>query len=473
MVVFPIYAAGKWIEAGAELLVQDKFSETVIAKTFLANETVLNTCVAAANAVKQEFSQMPSHQKYEQLLYIAESMRAEREYLAELLCAESAKPMRYALTEIDRAAQTFIIAAEEAKRLPKEYMSLDWTAAGNGKEGLVKYKSIGVVAGISPFNFPMNLAVHKLAPAMAAGCPIILKPASATPLSTLALAKIIDKTTFPKGSVSILPMNRATGELLVEHTNVNYLSFTGSPDVGWDLKAKSGKKKVTLELGGNAAVIITPHVKLDSIINQCIVGAFSYSGQICIHAQRFIVHASIFDAFVQQMKKEAMKLTYGKPQDEKTDVSVMIDEANANRVEQWVQQAIEAGARLICGGQRNGRFVSPTILTHVPSNQPVYAEEVFGPVICIESYDSDIFNAIHKVNNSRFGLQASVFTDSITELNACFEQLEVGGVIHNAISTTRFDHMPYGGIKDSGLGREGVKYAILDLLEPRILVTSK
>ncbi len=471
MLQFAIYAGGAFVNTSEVLPVTNKVTGEIFAYTSLAHEALLETCIAAATAAKPTLANLSAFEKYTKLQAIAQAIHQQRQHLATLLSTESAKPIRYALTEVDRAAQTFSIAAEEAKRLPKEWISLDWTAAGQGLEGRIAYKPIGTVAGISPFNFPLNLAVHKVAPALAAGCPIILKPASATPLSMLELAKLIDAVHFPEGSVSILPMSRSLGETLAKHPAISFLSFTGSPNVGWHLKTISGKKKVTLELGGNAAAIITPSCNLDNILNACLSGAFAYSGQICIHTQRFIVHPTLIETFIERMKAATLALKTGSPLDADTDVSVMIDEANAIRVETWIAEAIANGARLVCGGQRAGAYVSPTILTHVNPNDKVYAEEVFGPVICIESYNGRIEDAIAKVNNSRYGLQAAVFTDSVQELKACFEGLEVGGVIHNAMTTTRFDHMPYGGIKDSGLGREGVKYAMQDLLEPRILVT--
>lgn len=472
MVLYPLYAAGQFISTENELTVTDKFTGVPFAQTCLADEETIEHCVQKARLALPVMARLPAYERYEKLMNVAGVIRSERERLALLLSQESAKPLRYALTEVDRAAQTFVVAAEEAKRLPGETINLDWTTAGKDKAGRVKYFPVGIVAGISPFNFPMNLAVHKVAPALAAGCPIILKPASATPLSMLEVARIIDGVGFPEGSLSVLPMSRQSGEYLVRHPDIAFLSFTGSPDVGWHLKTQSGKKKITLELGGNAAAIITRQVDLNAIMADCITGAFAYSGQICIHTQRFIVHHEVMDEFISRMLQAVQILKSGSPQNVATDVSVMIDEANAIRVESWINEAQTLGARLLCGGTRDGAYVAPTILTNVPASAKVYAEEVFGPVVCIEAYNGAISDAIAKVNNSRFGLQASVFTDSATELNACFEGLTVGGVIHNAITTTRFDHMPYGGVKDSGLGREGVKYTMQDMLEPKLLVTS-
>ena len=325
------------------------------------------------------------------------------------------------------------------------------------------------MAGIAPFNFPMNLAVHKIAPAIAAGCPIVLKPASSTPLSCLALAQIIDKTDLPKGAVSILPMDRTNGNKLVTDPRYKLLSFTGSPVVGWKMKEQCGEKKIVLELGGNAGVIVAESANLDQALPGCLMGGFSYSGQICIHAQRYYVHESKFDNFMARMKLGAEKLKVGDPCKEDTRFGAMIDEKNAIRVETWVKEALDMGAELVTGGSRKGTFYAPTILTKVPKEAKVVEEEVFGPVVVIESF-SEFSEAIAAVNYGKFGLQAGVYTESISELNQAFDQLEVGGVVHNSVPTFRVDHMPYGGVKQSGLGREGVKYAMADMLEPRILV---
>jgi glyceraldehyde-3-phosphate dehydrogenase (NADP+) len=353
--------------------------------------------------------------------------------------------------------------------LPKEYISLDWTTPGENKEGLVKYFPIGLVAGIAPFNFPMNLAVHKLAPAIAAGCPIILKPASSTPLSTLELAKIIDKTELPKGAVSVLPMNRKAGNQLVTDERFKLLSFTGSPVIGWEMKKNAGKKKVILELGGNAAVIVTPSTDMEKALPKTIVAGFSYSGQICIHAQRFFVHESVFEKFTAAFIKATKKLKQGDPADAATDISAMIDEENAIRVETWIKEAKAQGAKILLGGKRTGTYVEPTIITNTSNKMNVCNKEIFGPVVTIEKY-STFKQAVKILNDSDFGLQAGVFTNDLTEVDYAFNNIETGGVIINDVPTFRVDHMPYGGVKDSGLGREGVKYAIMDMMEARILV---
>jgi acyl-CoA reductase-like NAD-dependent aldehyde dehydrogenase len=469
MTNYLIYCGGDFIATPKMLPVVNPFTKKEFATTYQASEKELDHAIKKAQEVLTLLKKMPSYKKQEILFFIANKIKKDREHLAEILSLESAKPIKYALGEIDRAAQTFYVAAEECKRLPKEYISLDWTPAGEKKEGHVKYFPVGVVAGIAPFNFPLNLAVHKIAPAIAAGCPIIVKPASSTPLSTLELAKIIDRSDLPKGSVSILPMDRKNGNAIVTDERFNLLSFTGSPVVGWEMKKQAGKKKVVLELGGNAGVIVTSLDHIDAVIEKCVVGGFSYSGQICIHAQRFFVQQDIFDAFLEKFTARTKKLKYGDPLDAETDVSVMIDEDNAIRVETWINEAVIEGAKIICGGKRKGSYVEPTILTNTTTKMKINAEEAFGPIVCIEKYNT-IEEAVFLINDTKFGLQCGVFTNLLSEVDYCFNNIETGGVIINDVPTFRVDQMPYGGIKDSGLGREGVKYAMLDMLEPKLLV---
>ena len=466
---YSIYCAGKFITTTRALDIYNPFNESLVATTYLADQFVLEEAIIKALSVKTELQNLSPQKKYHILKQISNEIYANRKKLAEILSLESAKPLKYALAEIDRSAYTFLIAAEESKKDRTEHLALERILQTDKRDGIVEYFPIGLIAGIAPFNFPMNLAVHKLAPAIASSCPIILKPASRTPLSCLELAKIIDRTELPKGAVSILPMDRTTGNLLVTDERFKLLSFTGSPEIGWKMKAESGKKKVVLELGGNAATIITQSADIKEALPKSLMGAFAYSGQICIHAQRFIVHSSLYETFVSELKTLTLTLKSGNPLDISTDVSNMIDEANAIRVENWIREAIQQGAQLICGGKRTGSYVEPTILTNCNNTMKVYAGEVFGPVICASSYET-LEDAIDQANNTKFGLQCGVFTNDKKELDKCFKQIEVGGVIHNHVPTVRYDQMPYGGVKDSGLGREGVKYAMLDMLEPKILV---
>ena len=466
---FELFCAGKFISTSQNHQVVNPYDSNQVVSTFLAGDAELEIAINAADKVKEELAAMPSFHKYAILKQISDELFSLRQQFAELITFESGKPIRYALAEVDRSIQTFIVAAEECKRLPKEYMSIDWTPAGNGKEGFVKYFPVGIVAGISPFNFPLNLAVHKIAPAIAAGCPIILKPSSLTPLSTLMLAQIISRTQLPEGAISILPMDRQTGNKLVTDERISLLSFTGSPEVGWKMKREAGNKKVVLELGGNAGVIISKGTDLEMAASKCVAGGFAYAGQVCIHTQRIYIIKELFNSFVKLFVDKVKILKSGDPFNPETDFAVMIDEANSIRVEEWVNEALENGATLLAGGKRDKSFMPPTVLTGTNENMKVCSNEVFGPVVVLEPVDT-FSQAVSRVNEGRFGLQAGVFTDSISEMNEAFNKLQVGGVIINDVPTFRVDHMPYGGVKDSGSGREGVKYAILDMMEPRLLI---
>lgn len=466
---FLIYLAGKFVESNTILEVINPYNNSVVGKTWLASKSQIEEAIEIACSNKEQLIDLPSYKRYEILMYIATELKKQREQFALLLSREAAKPLKYALAEIDRSILTFTIAAEESKRLPKEYISLDWTPAGCKKEGLVKYFPIGLVSGITPFNFPLNLAVHKIAPAIAAGCPIIIKPASATPLSCLKLAQIIHQSELPKGAFSVLPADRATGDLLVTDERIKLLSFTGSPKVGWKMKNNAGKKKVVLELGGNAGLIITPSAHINKALEKALTGAFSYAGQVCIHTQRIFVHKSLKESFINSFVEKTQKLNRGAPDDLNTDITSMIDEANAMRVELWINEAINSGAKLLCGGKRKGSFIEPTVLTNTQHTMKVRCEEVFGPVVTIDEYET-FEEAVKKINEGEFGLQAGIFTNNIQEMNYAFNYIDAGGVIINDVPTLRLDHMPYGGVKNSGLGREGIKYAIMEMMEPKILV---
>src|SRR6056297_2168746 len=442
MKTYKIYQAGEFVSTNQTLEVENPYTQKVFAQTYLAGKEELEISIKKGKEVEEEMKNLPVYKRYEILMQIAHKIEEQKDELAETLVKQAGKPWKYALGEINRAIQGFTIAAEESKRLPKEYLSIDWTPKGEGKEGLIKHFPVGLMAGISPFNFPMNLAVHKIAPAIAAGNPIILKPARTTPLSVLQLAKIIDKTDLPKGAFSVLPMDREAGNQLVTDERIKMLSFTGSPNVGWQMKANAGKKKVALELGGNAGVIVSDQSDLELAVKKCLVGGFAYSGQVCIHVQRIIVHEKVFDKFVERFITETKKLKFGAPDDEATDISVMIDEANAKRVETWVDEAVNDGAAILYGGKRKGAYFEPTIITNTKREMKVCALEIFGPVVTVEKF-SDFSQAVDMINDSEYDLQAGVFTNSIIEMNHSFNELEVGGVIINDIPTFRVDHMPY------------------------------
>jgi len=466
---FKLYYAGEFHSSDTKLEVENPYTNKAFAQTYVAGTEQLEKAIEKALEVEEEMKSLPSYKKYEILRFIAEEINKNIDRFANIIAQEAGKPMVYAIGEVKRAIQTFTVAAEESKRLPKEYVSLDWTAPGQGKEGLVKHFPIGLIAGISPFNFPLNLAVHKIAPAIAAGNPIILKPSRNTPLSTLELAKIIDKSDLPKGAVSILPMDRQSGNQLVTDERFKLISFTGSPAVGWKMKQQAGKKKILLELGGNAGVIVSDSADIDFAVKRSLIGGFAYSGQVCIHAQRIYVHKNIFDEFAQKFVEGAKNLKIGEPSDPNTEISAMIDETNAIRVQNWVDEAINDGAKILCGGKRNGTYYEPTVLTETHNEMKVCALEVFGPVVTLEKIDN-IEQGVKFINDSQYGLQAGVFTNNYDEINYAFNHLDVGGIIINDITTFRVDHMPYGGVKNSGFGREGIKYSIAEMMEPKLLV---
>lgn len=466
---YEIYVGGEFRTSKHKLEVTNPFTGKVFAQTYNACYLDIEESIGKAENVRTEMRDLPAYQRYEILKTISEKLTERRKDFAEIIAMEAAKPLVYALAEVDRAAATFLIAAEEAKRIPKEYLGLDWTPGGIGKEGLVKYFPVGLVAAIAPFNFPLNLAVHKVAPAIAAGCPVILKPASRTPLSTLELAKIIDATALPKGAFSVLPMERELGNKLVSDERFGLLTFTGSSEVGWKMKKDAGKKKLTLELGGNAGVIVTSTADIDWAVKRCVIGGFAYSGQVCIHAQRFFVEKNVFNEFSEKLTTAVKSLRYGDPLDKETQISVMIDEQNAIRVEDWVNEAIADGAICLYGGKRDKNYMEPTILTNTKANHKVNKMEVFGPVVTVEPCDK-FEAAVERLNDTNYGLQAGLFTNDIKQMDYAFNNVEVGGLILNDTSSFRVDHMPYGGVKDSGMGREGVKYAMMDMLEAKILV---
>jgi acyl-CoA reductase-like NAD-dependent aldehyde dehydrogenase len=464
-----IYLGGSFVETKEFLEIVNPFTGALIDRCGKAGAEEIDTAIRRAQQAGAEMSRLASAERYEILRYVSNNLSSDRGRLAALLAQECGKPLRYAVGEIDRAADTFQVAAEESKRLPREYISLDWTAAGKGKEGWIRYFPAGIVVGITPFNFPMNLVAHKVAPAIAAGCPIILKPASSTPLSSLELARIIDRTSLPKGAFSVLPCDRRMADRVITDPRIAVLSFTGSPEVGWSMKERAGKKKVVLELGGNAGVLIAGDADLDHAVSRCVMGGFAYSGQVCIHVQRIFVVKDLFAAFCERFVSRVRALNFGDPVNETTEISCMIDENNALRVEQWVNRAIAKGAKLLYGGSREGTYYPPTVLTGTDTTMEVNGEEVFGPVVVVEQVDS-VADGIRHLNDSRFGLQAGLFTFDMRSIRQAFEEVEVGGLIINDVPTFRVDHMPYGGIKDSGFGREGVKYAIRDYMEAKILV---
>lgn len=427
--------------------------------------------VRAANAVKDQMKALSACEKSAILLAIVNGIRQKYDTFIEIIINESGKPYRYAKGEVDRGIQTFTLAAEECKRLPHELMDLDSTEKGKMLRGEVVYFPKGVVLGISPFNFPLNLVAHKVAPAIASGCPILLKPSERTPLTAVLLEKIIASTALPKGGFQLIHCSKEITMKLVRHPRIDVLSFTGSAKVGWEMKANAGKKQVILELGGNAAAILASDADINNAVDELIIGGFAYSGQVCIHTQRILVHTSLYDKFIAAFLKRVQQIRVGDPLQNETEFSVLIDEANALRMEKWVDEAVQAGAKCLIGGNRVDSFYTPTVLTNVPPHQKVVEEEVFGPVVVVEAFTT-LEEAVNSVNESRWGLQATLFTNRMDWSNYAFDKLEVGALIHNRSTTFRVDDMPYGGIKDSGFGREGIRYAMRDFLTPKLFVKS-
>jgi len=464
-----IFLAGEWKGTKEKLVVVNPYTQEIITSVSLSDKAIVNEAIESAMSCEEKYHSFSTGEISRILMQITHSLESRLEEFTQLIIAESAKPYVYAKGEVLRAIETFRVASEECKRTPSELIDLDWSTPGIGKKGRVEYKSVGIVAGISPFNFPINLVAHKIAPAIATKSPIILKPSSLTPLSALLLAEVISETDLPKGALSVLPSSREVGQFLVEDERIAVLSFTGSPDVGWKMKTESGKKKVVLELGGNAAAIVHKDADFDLAINKLLVGGFAYSGQVCIHTQRVFIHESIFARFENEFVKLTTSLKTGNPLEESTQFSVMIDEKNAKRVENWLEEAVDQGAEILAGGKRDGLYFEPTIVKNAKRGMKIYDEEVFGPIVCIQPY-SDIDEAIELVNDSRFGLQAALFTDTNSVIEQCFAEIQVGALIVNDSTTFRVDQMPYGGVKDSGLGREGVKYAMMDYLEMRLMV---
>ena len=466
----PIYVAGRWERSEDQLDVRDPAHDEALAgSTYLASADQLETAIAAAVDVADEMRRLPAYVKGEALRHISAGIARRRDELVNLISRESGKTVRDAGVEIDRAVITFRLGAEEAERMVGEMIPLDITPTGRGRTGITRRFPVGPVAGISPFNFPVNLSAHKLSPAIAAGCPIVLKPPTRDPLTMLAITELIDETDLPAGAVSVLPMSRHLGDRLVSDERFKLLSFTGSPAVGWRMKERAGKKKVVLELGGNAGAIVDASADLDWAVKRTLVGAFSFSGQVCISVQRLYVHADIWDAFMERLVAGAAALVMGDPLDAKTDLGPMVETAAAERTEGWVREAEAAGARTLIGGRADGSWFPPTVIVDAPPSAQVCSEEAFAPLVVAFPFD-DLDEAVSKVNDSHFGLQCGVFTNDLAGAWKAFEDLEVGGVIINDVPTYRADHMPYGGVKDSGLGREGLRWAIDDMTETRIMV---
>jgi len=465
------YLASEPVFANQGLEVTDKFSGEVATRVALADTAAIDAGIRAAVDAQAAMASMPPYERQAVLNHCVARFRERFDELSMALCIEAGKPIRDARGEVTRLIDTFRVAAEESVRIGGEVMNLEISARARGYRGMYKRVPIGPCSFISPFNFPLNLAAHKIAPAVAAGCTWVMKPASRTPVGALIMAEVLAETALPKGAFSVLPAHREGADLFTEDERLKLLSFTGSPDVGWRLKARAGRKKVVLELGGNAACIVDADQvdRLDAVVDRLVFGAFYQSGQSCISVQRIIAHASIYDRLKAKLVSAVEALTVGDPRLEETFIGPMISEGEAQRLHEWIEIAVSRGARLLCGGGIDGAMLQPAVLEKVPLDTEMNCEEAFGPAVALYRFD-DFEAALRQVNESRFGLQAGVFTNDIRKAMRAWDVLEVGGIVVNDVPSWRVDNMPYGGVKDSGIGREGIRYAIEDMTEIRLLV---
>ena len=463
------YVDGKWMEEGDLVEIKSPYDQTVIARVHQGRRAHAEAAIAAAVKAFGTTRRLPAFERQRVLRRIAHNIGQRKEEFSRTLAQEAGKPIKAARTEVERAIFTFNVAAEESTRLYGEYLPLDWQEYTAGRWGLVRRFPLGPIAGITPFNFPLNLVAHKVAPAIAAGCSMVLKPAPQTPLCSLLLAEAVQEAGWPDGGLNVLPLSNDDAALLVTDDRIKLISFTGSARVGWQIKQSSGKKKVVLELGGNAAVIVHNDSDPAYAAERCVAGAFGYAGQTCISVQRILVEHSVYGKFTDLLLEGVKKLKVGDPLDESTDVGPLIRETDAIRAAEWVQDAVRGGARLLTGGHRKGTVLEPTVLTGTRPEMKVNCEEIFAPVVTVEPY-TDFAGAVREINRSAYGLQAGIFVRDAKLLFQAYEELEVGGVVAGDVPSFRIDHMPYGGIKDSGIGREGLRYAIEDMTELKLLV---
>jgi len=470
-----LYINGDWKSVNTYKPLYAPYSEETLAEIAQGTEEDVQEAVTSAKNAMKKMNTLTAYDRATILEKVAQIMDERREEFAEIIAKEAAKPIRAARGEVDRTVLTYKFAAEEAKRIYGETLPLDAAPGADGRIAYTIRKPIGVIGAITPFNFPLNLVAHKVGPAIAAGNTVVLKPADQTPLSSYALVELFEEAGLPKGALNIISGPGATvGEAIVKNDDVASITFTGSPKVGIGIKEKAGLKRVTLELGSNAAVIIDEDVELtDEIMERVKWGAFVNNGQVCISVQRVFVHEKRMDEFLSKLKKAMETVVVGDPMNEETDVSALISKKDVERIDMWVQEAIKEGATVLYGGKkRDERIFEPTVLTNVPEHVSVQCQEVFGPVMTVNTF-KEFDEAIEKVNHSRYGLQAGVFTNNLFKAMRAIDELEVGGVMINDIPTFRVDHMPYGGVKESGTGREGIKYAIEEMTEMKLVCIKK
>lgn len=459
---------GQWRSSSVQRPVRNPFTGTVVGEVYQASPSDIDDAIAGAVDAFAQTRRLSSHQRWSILSSISAGIDAQKERLAQLITAEMGKPISAARLEVERAVFTFLTAAEEAKRIGGEVLPLDLAPNAGNRVGIVRRFPLGPVGGITPFNFPINLVAHKVGPAIAACDPIVLKPSSSAPMVALALAEIVDASELPKGGLNVVPCLANEAEQLVVDQRLKLISFTGSPPVGWSIKQRAGKKRVVLELGGNAGVIVDRDADLDYALPRIVWGSYGTAGQSCIAVQRIFVHEAVYPGFVQRFVDLSKRVATGDPTDSGTVVGPMITELAARKVEGWIQDAVAGGAKVLCGGKRSGAVLEPTVVVGVKPEMNLCGEEVFAPVVTVEPF-KEFATAVQLVNNSKYGLQAGVFSNSMNHVLYAYENLEVGGVIVNDVPTYRIDHMPYGGTKDSGFGREGLRYAIEEMTEMKLL----
>jgi glyceraldehyde-3-phosphate dehydrogenase (NADP+) len=466
---YGVVIGGKWIKTGDAIEVRSPYDDSLVAVIHRAGPGEIETAIAAVVEASKTTRHLPSWKRADILEKISAGIAARREELARTIALEAGKPIRTARLEVDRAAFTFKVAAEESKRIYGEVIPLDWLPGTEGRTGYVQRVSRGPVVGITPFNFPINLVAHKVAPSLAAGNPIIVRPATQTPVTALKLAEIVLEAGWPEGGIAVVPCATRDAAPLIEDDRIKVLSFTGSPAVGWDLRKRAGSKMVTLELGGNAGVIVHNDADLSYAASRVAWGGFSYAGQSCISVQRVYVHGESYEDFVEDLIPRVQALKVGDPLDEATDVGPVIDRGAADRIGAWMEEAKQGGAEILAGGNRDGNVWEPTVLASLQEDMRVSCQEVFGPLVGLYRYN-DVMDAIQAVDASDFGLQAGLFTNNWNLIQTAFDRIEVGGLMVNDVSTFRVDHMPYGGVKQSGMGREGLRYAIEEMTEMKLLM---
>ena len=460
---YKLFIDGQWVDGGAQLEVRNKYNGEIVGVLPTARREDVDAALAAAQRAVPVMAEMPAYRRSEILARTAALLRERSDDIAKTIAAEAGKALKFARAEVDRGINTFTIASEEAKRLHGETIPLDAIAAGEGYFGFWMRRPVGVIAGISPFNFPLNLVAHKVAPALAAGNTLVLKPASTTPLTAVKLCQILQEAGLPAGAINLIVGSGGTvGEWLITDPRVDKITFTGSPDVGRHIMSVAGIKKITLELGNNSPVVIAPDADLDFVAKRCAVGAFYNSGQVCISVQRIYSQKQVYEPFLEKFVKASESMVVGDPLDERVDVGPMIDSKEVDRIEGWVKEAQQAGAKVLTGGKREGTVYYPTVLSDVEAAMKVVAEETFAPIASVIACD-DFEESLRQANDTKFGLQVGVFTKDVDRVFKAIRKLNFGGVIINDTPVFRADHMPYGGNRQSGLGREGVRFAMEDM----------